>query len=442
MTAIFYSDCEGTSDGGRFTLEARSPHNGTIRHRDGRKVSEDEFSFKYRQDQSEFRYQLLDNAHSRSFVRLLRRDARRVVWERWQGPREDSPAELVVSDDGWAVIRTHGFRPEVIAVALDGRDILRVRITGEGSEHDDSAPTPSVFHWDPEHLVLSTAGLYWTAHSWRDFFQHGGIPYFVWRTCWGQRLVIDLGHAVAFTDEQHWPAGVAAAVVGAEKRGVMALLSGLSRRMDEVRFLLTRRKNGEGDDRHPMLERVRQVAAALHLVGVHQLPAGVPFLREWERIDFPSSSMGSTAMPGPWWLETQYFRPIVHHSLKLLGEEPVGFPTYHFTSTEDNDYRRLPMPERLPDRRNRAGQVDREMSAQTVLELLGSPDFIQRRSEQKGQRYLWFEDWEFDFRAGDTWVTLRIRWEERNGQVQMMSIDEVPPYWLQLDEREQTYLWR
>jgi hypothetical protein len=56
ITAIFYPDCEATSDGGRFGWEARSPHNGTIPHRDGRPASEAEFGFKYREHQSEFRY--------------------------------------------------------------------------------------------------------------------------------------------------------------------------------------------------------------------------------------------------------------------------------------------------------------------------------------------------------------------------------------------------
>jgi hypothetical protein len=76
MTAIFYPDCKATSDDKRFTLEARSPHNGTIRHRDGRKASEDEFGFKYRQHQSEFRYRLLDNTRKRSLSRLFGGDGR------------------------------------------------------------------------------------------------------------------------------------------------------------------------------------------------------------------------------------------------------------------------------------------------------------------------------------------------------------------------------
>jgi hypothetical protein len=85
MTAIFYPDCQTTSPGRQFTLEARSPHNGTIPQRNGRKPSPDEFACKYREHQSEFRYRLLDNSRH-AFRRLLSKDRRRVVWERWQPP--------------------------------------------------------------------------------------------------------------------------------------------------------------------------------------------------------------------------------------------------------------------------------------------------------------------------------------------------------------------
>jgi len=37
MTAVFYPDCRATSPNDRFTLEARSPDNGTIRYADGRR---------------------------------------------------------------------------------------------------------------------------------------------------------------------------------------------------------------------------------------------------------------------------------------------------------------------------------------------------------------------------------------------------------------------
>ncbi|HEY7154677.1 MAG TPA: hypothetical protein VH575_12015 [Gemmataceae bacterium] len=218
--------------------------------------------------------------------------------------------------------------------------------------------------------------------------------------------MIDLAHEVVLADEQQLSAGLTEAIINAEKHGVTAFLGGLSRRMDEVRFLLRRRREGEKDEQHPLLERVRQASSALHLVGVHRIRECIPFLREWEDIDLPSVSMGSNAMAGDWWLETQYFRPIVHQSLKLLGEEPRGFPTYHFTNFGDNTGRRFAMSERIRDRRERMSQVARKMSAKDVLRLLGSPDFVKQEVHNAGTP-CWrsMEIWEYDFRTDDGWVT-------------------------------------
>src|SRR5438132_1350947 len=111
MTAIFYPDCDAASLNGKFALEARSPHNGTINHRDGRTPSDDEYPFKYRDHQRDFRYRLLDTTSTSLISRVFGKKAGHVVWERWQERDEDSPHELVVSDEGWSIIRTHGFKP-------------------------------------------------------------------------------------------------------------------------------------------------------------------------------------------------------------------------------------------------------------------------------------------------------------------------------------------
>jgi hypothetical protein len=150
MTAVSYPDLVTTSENGRFCLKANSPHNETIERRDGTTPSEDEYSFKYGVHQREFRYRLLD-------------DRDRILWERWQGVEEDSPGELLVSDQGWSILRTHGFNPEIIAVSPDGSGSIRVKIIRE----DSSTPIPidsSV--WRLRHLASSTVGDLWSWHSW------------------------------------------------------------------------------------------------------------------------------------------------------------------------------------------------------------------------------------------------------------------------------------
>lgn len=428
MTAIYYPDCRAASDSGRFILEARSPHNGTINHRDGRPASEDEFAFQYREHQSEFRYRLFDDSAGTGEPR--------VIWERFQHRGENSPSELLVSE-GWSVIRTHGFAPEIIAVGPDGRDALRVRIIGADDEfvEGEDCGSPGAA-WALAHLQGTTAGHFWSSHSWRGFFRAGGETCFSWRAWWGQRLVLDLGRDAVFADGRGLPAGLAASAIEAEKEGVEALLRGLSRQMGDVCAFLDAPRGTEGDDRgQPLREQLRQASAALHLVGAHRMRDCIPFLREWEAPDCPSRMTISMAMPGGWSLGEQHYRPIVHHALKLLGEEPQGFPAYDFIAGDFASPVRFPMPDRIPDRRLWAAGLRAKMSAEDVLGLLGSPDFIRHRSRQAGGRHEALEDWEYDFRAGATWTTLRITWGAGRRRRRPEVIEEVVPYWLDSHER-------
>jgi hypothetical protein len=439
MTAIFYPDCRANSPNGKFTLEARSPHNGTIRHRDGRPASEDEFGFKYREHQNEFRYQLLENTSGHFLQRLLGRD-RRLVWERWQGKGEDSPHELVVSDDGWSILRAHGFRPELIAVDSSGKDVVRVRIAGDGAEHTSPPPTGAIFSCNPAHLEFSTAGLYWSGDSWRYFPPYGDRPHFVWRTSWGQRLVIDLASATLVAESAQAAPQLALTLIEHEQRGVYNFLAGLSPRMAEVRELLSRKAPEARDEEHPphpLEDQLRSARSALYLAGVHRVKECVPFLREWEEIDYPSVSMGSIAMGKGWSMECQHFRPILHHSLRLLGEEPHGFPTYHFT---DNNKQRFPLAERVADRPLRARRVAPAMSAEQVLQLIGSPDHVTSGSHPFGKIHCWTEAWEYDFRFAGAWQTWRITWKEGWRKAWISSMKLAPSSWLQSDERESEIL--
>jgi hypothetical protein len=160
MTAIFHPDCRAVSRNGAFILEALSPHNGTVNHRDGGRATDDEFGSKYHEHQSHFRYQLLHAGSGK------------VLWERWQPKNEDSSHEVIVSDGGWSILRTHGFRPEVIAISPTGTDAIRSIVTGfrplAGDAED--AEGGNVYRWQIESYFDSTAGFYWSSGSWRFFF--------------------------------------------------------------------------------------------------------------------------------------------------------------------------------------------------------------------------------------------------------------------------------
>jgi hypothetical protein len=451
MTAIFYPDCSATSPSGRFILEARSPHNGTIAHRDGRAATDDEFAVQFGSHQSDFRYQLIDAQRDRA-----------VVWERWQREDEDSPHEVIVADDGWAILRTHGSRPEVIAVApSDGRDVLRVRVEGEADEavekvllREPSAGDDDItVHWTCRDLHFTTAGNYWSLDAWPYFFRLHEKPFFAWRAVGGQRLVIDLLAGALVTESSPGCSELAQEMDEAEKRDVRALLRALAPQLPEIQRVMARAEAEESDEadeaERALLKRadVGAARAAIYLAGLHRLSECIPLLRTWESLESPSGMTGSIAMGQPWLVQSQWFRPIVQHALRVLGEQPAAaYPAYAFRQDDKPPPKTPPRASDFPERA--AASLDASMSAMQVLNLLGMPDFVRKESELHGEIYRWTEDWEYDVleranswdaRDARAWATLRITWEDvetaTSTTSRIVNIEHVPAEWLRSDRR-------
>jgi hypothetical protein len=493
MTAVFYPDCKALSPNGCFKLEARSPHNGTINHRDGLAATEDEFGFKYREHQSHFRYRLLETSGASHIDGY----AGSVLWERWQEETEHSPHELVVSDQGWSIIRPHGYCPELIAVARDGRVVLRVEIVGAEDSSPPREKTESnrgpgnVQRWIAEQLQNTTAGMFWTSHSWRYFFRLQGKDYFVWRTSWGSRLVIDLANAKLLEEEEQRDPDLKLAMQDQETELAYELLAEIAPHVREIQVLLARKRqleddeaddddddeaddeatdvaddgigfdaiwaeiaanaasdNGEDNDEsdedeatesepeptHPLIEKLSEATAAIQLMGVYRVARSIPLLRCLEEIDCPTYSTGTFALGDNWWLEAQLLRPILHHTLRLLGQEPLGYATYQFTLKS----KRHPLPDRATRSYAVVDQVTRELPALQVLDLLGSPDHIKSKSHPDGKFFRWTEDWEYDFLMGQEWLTFRITWDqaERRKRIgTIAALKTMTPTWLHNEER-------
>jgi hypothetical protein len=350
----------------------------------------------------------------------------------------------VVSDEGWSILRTHGFKPELLAVSPEGKDVIRVRIGGpkdEDAQEEDADEAEAERRpqrgntclWRAAHLQFTTAGYFWTAHSWRYFFRVNKVNYFAWRPSWGQRLVIDLTNAALLGEEEQEGAALSLAMREAETQVACDLLSDLAGQIPEIQRLLARRReDSDAETQNPLLEKLRHATAAIHLAGVHRAARCVPLLRRFEEIDCVSYSTSSTAMGYGWSVEAQYFRPILHHTLRLLGEEPQGYAAYHFT----NEGGRFPVPEGVDGRCERAATLNLSMDAEQVLRLLGSPDHVRRESHPAGKIYRWTEDWEYDFRVNEKWMTLRITWEQDNRKGRIARFEEVPSPWLHSERRE------
>ncbi|WP_120544667.1 hypothetical protein [Corallococcus terminator] len=424
VSTIAYADRVATSPEGRFTLTAHSSDDGTAPQPPGPPVSTEGFAFKGHELQNGFRYRLMEHSPGSPEAR--------VVWERWQVGRENSPHELHVSDDGWSVLRTHGFNPEVIAVAPSGRDAVRVRIHGpERTPVQCEAPVAGSHDWLALRMVGSTGGMFWTSNAWPYFFRDGGTDFFVWRTHWGQRLVLDLTHATLVPEDAADAARVHA-MDAAEERGVSALLSELAERWEEVRALVAENGTSAGPETlDPLRDKLERVVAALHLVGVHRIQACLPFLQQWETVDALLYTTSSIAGRGAS-LEVQTFRPIAQHSQRLLGVSPLGFAAYRFL---DFDEARRQVPGHLTDRRERLMALKRKMSARQVLEQVGAPDHLSRQSLSAEDGTRWTEHWDYDSQVEDRWVTFRIIWEARGSRARIVTLEEVAAPWLQSDAR-------
>jgi hypothetical protein len=413
MTDVGYSDIRALSPSGRLRLEARSPHNGTITHRNGSPVDAACHQHANRVFQSDFRYQLIDAADDR------------VIWERWQA-KEKSPHHILVSDDGWSVLHLHGFIPEIVVVSPKGQDTLHFMITSPADPLCTRyvVPEPRPIFWIANHLSDTTAGAFWTGGSWPCFFTHAQRTLFSWRTSWGQRMIIDLNRNTLISDqEQAADPSLEHAVATQESHEALRLLEFLTQEMPEAITCITRR---HGSPDPAICEKIAGLIPAINLMGVHRVNASLPLLRAWEALDLPSSFSLNDALSG-YSLEDQYLRPILHQTFCRLGEQPLGYSNYNFIN---RNHERLQIPERLTDRAQRATKIKESMKPSKILLLLGAPDYMESNFFQTSDSWKRTEHWEYDHPQNDGWSTLRIHFETQGQGWRLTSIAQVPALWL------------
>lgn len=436
MTAVPYPDLKATSPNGRFLLEARSPHNGTILHRDGRPPTDDEYGFKYGACQDCFRFRLIrlgDEAAPGT-------DEPRghVVWERWQSKEEDSPKGLTVSDDGWSILYPQHSRPEVIVMSPQGAEVLRVRLID--SEYDSAErwaeSAANVYVWRTP-LSITSAGRYWRGDAEVYFMEGGESGYFVLRRSAGQRLIIDLARAVVQEEAELGRPTQGAAFREDESRWAHARLLEWTERLGDLEKPISEGKDGSQERSKAwatFLQAMRvDYFIPFQLVAFYRLRECIPLLRRWEAVDAPGHASPTISLGLNWWIEKQLFRPIVQLALRRMGEAPEGYSTFHFV----NDWKeRLPIPERIPDRRQAAAGVRCGMDAAKVLQLIGSPDDAYRRSLEidNDEVEAWREVWDYAFLKKDGgWTTLQLQWAPGGGEEhgRLERIAYTSPHWLQ-----------
>ncbi len=407
MTSIFYPDCSAISANSRWKATAVSPHNGSILRQDGT-TAENEFGYLYREHQSEFRYRLESDDGS-------------IMWERWQSPNEDSPHQLIVADDGTLVARTHGFMPELIVFRHDGRITIRVAI--ESIDAPDDCEDLGRESVRVDTMQCTTAGSFWTRHSWPYFLSSPQGQLFVWRTCSGQRIVIDPvdGALIGMNGAEY--DGIAGLLDTTERRESLNLLTRVCEKKELFAHLL---QNPDSRDEFDLvsLDQLSRISAAILLSGLHRNRESIPSLKNLEDLDWPAYSTGTTGMRG-YSIEVQYLRPLIQHSLKLMDEVPARFPCYYFKNAD----RRYPVKHVIERRTAKLARLRPRMRPTDVLDTVGTPDYVHRYSVKRGRFYVWPEKWEYDEFDGDKWLSTVLLWEQGKISNPLVSVERLDASW-------------
>jgi hypothetical protein len=395
MTAIYYPNLVARSPNGAYQLEARSPDNEGSRSGERRN----------RSFQRDFLFRLRDLSRGR------------VVWERRQSHDEQSPGEVVVGNDGWSIIRTHGFSNEVIAVDPCGEDAMRIGIVGSKTDElnpgTESPASGSV--WIAKQMSFTTAGDYWSGNSWRYFVTVGSRRYFVWRTSWGDRLVLDLNDRKVVSPN----ARLAASFQKAESEGSFNRL----RQLRPLLGLMKKRlaaDDTDDDEADELSEWIQSASAAISLVGVHRVRDAVTLLREWERLEIPGSMCSTWAFGGRWWLCRWSFRAITRHSLQRLGEQLESAPPCLYAESWDGP--RLEAANNVADREAKLSSIRRPMSGMAILKLVGNPDHV-GHVVSCGES---FEQWEYDVLVSGVWRTKCLQWDYSGGKPELAAVIDAP----------------
>ncbi|AGC43516.1 hypothetical protein MYSTI_02189 [Myxococcus stipitatus DSM 14675] len=418
MTITYYPDRTVTSSSGRFTLAASSSSHWRKSLSEGDAKPGAGASTSERRKPPGFGYRLTEHVPGSL--------ESRVVWERGPEEGESPPQRLWVSDDGWAVLRLQGFRPQFVAFAPSGREVIRVHILRADAEPDEQ---PGLA-WRADNYRGLASGGSWARYAWACFHRSEGSRLFVFRTFMGQRLVLNLsGGVLEREDSLGWPA-LAQELDDVERGDVAAFLGEVTAQ----RVVLADEASQEDAE---------SIVAALSLVGVHRIVPCVPYLRQWEEVDRPHLMERSLAFgdEGKTWLEWQTFRPVAQHSLRMLGQRPEGYATYHFL--EGDDERRLPMREFSSGRRAEATALHENLSAAAVLNLLGAPDDVMTLERESDGTFHSTEEWVYDtLLPSGQWLTLKLTWESRGVQGQLVSVQEAPAVWSQVEDRVRRFFDR
>jgi hypothetical protein len=371
-TDRFFSDIHVRSASGRFEVHATSPDNKGGRHRPF---------------QSQFTYKCLDTSNKKTiWTRAqpmvgpldLDKDSEPDLWL----PDEGSPVAIFVSDRGSTVIRTAW--DNLIVVSHQGEEVGKVDLLkGALTEAENK-----------QFVRNTTAGPYWTGLSVWYYLQIPERELFVMRPWWGRRIFVDIGEAkVASTN-----GSLIEAAAETERQLVIAALSSTEEPNDNE------------------LSR----GGAAYLAGVLHIQQAIPFLKAAEESTYFGSYTAGGLSAGrdynnevdPHRYRTYSLRQVAQLSLRRLGVAPRPLPCHTFELMKHGTSKPFVPTTRERPRHESVQEVKVGMSAKQVLNLIGSPDFID------------FDTWSYDMDA-DTPFSVTLTFDARK----VTGIKREAPLW-------------
>jgi len=391
LTNRSFPDVHATSPNGRYRLDATSPDNANPDH--------------WGYFQRSFRYVLTD---------LIDQT---VVWEREQ-EGEQSPCTAFVSDDGDVVIRA-GRHPAVadhlVFYTRGGVPRLKVELeegfgASVGAEVRVRKPKRKrhrkLARIRRTDVVWRTGTLppwFWPFASVVCFAPGGASNHFCLRLVSGRRLIVNLADFAILEDD----AAEQAAALFAQDESAMSLNA-----LRAPNALLLR-------------GTYRQLGAIL-LAAEHRLEAASPFLRRLQYTPNPTPTSTCHVFGEGGKRSQNSIRATSRIALRILGDEATAEGNYGFVV--GGRPARIAPSVGEPWRRALSAPIG--SSPATVLATVGSPDFIEVRSEKVDRWSAHSESWDYDGPE----ETIRLvwsmpEWSDSREPQRLERIERIVPDW-------------
>lgn len=386
---LMFHDIEALSQSGRYKVTAKSPDNA-----DGSRRPFEQSNFVYECTDTQAKKVLWTRKQAMEKPVILRDDLKRPRSQTTEG----SPRRICVSDSGHTVVWTG--LDELIIVDAEGKQIRKLSVLQDCLSKDEN----------DKYVQFTSVGLLWAEGSLFYIARVESKEHFIIRPWWGRHIFIELAN-------------------GEIKMATESLNK--AARQSETEYVLGVLKAGRDN------KKVKcscggdpyRAGFAAYLAGVLKIKEAVPALRELENCtDGYSfiSRMFSSAPKGrinPFSYAVCTTRQSVHLALRRLGEKPGAFSSTSFKPSNQKDdpqkpYVRKPAP---GTRESNTDKVQKGMSPEQVIDLIGYPDFVPG------------DKWQYDIDAEDPY-TLTLSWS--NNQ----TVDEVkndrPAHWQSVTKRD------